>query len=169
MNEFLSDIGQSGWQLLALINDVLDLAKVEAGKIEFHAEPVDLRKFFWDIVHLQRAGANAQEISLTVEVDPTLTDVIVDPARLTQIVNNYLSNALKFTPKSGRITLRALPAGDDAFRIEDTGIGIAEADIGRLFVEFRQLEAGAAKVHSGTGLGLALTRRLVEAQAERWA
>ena len=166
VGEFLNDIVQSGWQLLALINDVLDLAKVEAGKLEFHPEKVDLRIIFGDIVHLQRAGAKAHQVSLAVEVDAKLAEVQVDPTRLTQIVNNYLSNALKFTPEGGTILLRAKPAGQRSFRIEveDNGIGIAEEDVGRLFVEFQQLEAGAAKKFAGTGLGLALTRRLVEAQ-----
>jgi len=90
----------------------------------------------------------------------------IDPARLKQVAYNYLSNALKFTPAGGSVALRIKPNGPDQFRleVEDSGIGIAPADLGRLFVEFQQLEAGAAKRHQGTGLGLALTRRLVEAQ-----
>jgi PAS domain S-box-containing protein len=164
--EFLTDIVQSGWQLLALINDVLDLAKVEAGKIDFHPEQVDIGELLQDVAHLQRTRARTSEISIAVEADPNLGEVETDPARMTQIINNYLSNALKFTPKGGRIVLRALPNGASGFRVEveDTGIGIAPEDISRLFVEFQQLEAGAAKTHSGTGLGLALTKRLVEAQ-----
>ena len=165
-NEFLGDIVRSGWQLLGLINDVLDLAKVEAGKMVFQPETVDLTKLLTETVHLHRTRAKAMSIAMDLELDRNLTPVQTDPVRLTQIVNNYLSNALKFTPKGGQITVRAGLSGDDDFRIEveDNGIGIAGEDLGRLFVEFQQLEAGAAKKHSGTGLGLALTRRLVEAQ-----
>src|SRR5262249_52973909 len=94
-----------------------------------------------------------------------LTGVVLDPARFKQIAYNYLSNALKFTADGGRVTIRLVP-DDDAFllEVEDTGIGISPADLERLFVEFQQLETGSAKRHQGTGLGLALTRRLVEAQ-----
>ena len=92
--------------------------------------------------------------------------VTLDPARLKQVLYNYLSNAIKFTNDGGHVQVRARPEGPDMFRleVEDDGIGIAENDLGRLFVEFQQLDAGAAKRHSGTGLGLALTKRIVEAQ-----
>jgi signal transduction histidine kinase len=91
---------------------------------------------------------------------------VLDAARLKQVLYNYLSNAIKFSPEGSRVTVRALPEGDRRFRleVEDTGIGVAPADIERLFVEFQQLDAGLNKQHQGTGLGLALTRRLVEAQ-----
>jgi CheY-like chemotaxis protein len=92
--------------------------------------------------------------------------VFVDRSRLKQVLYNYLSNAIKFTPERGRVTVRVTAEGDDHFRVDvgDTGVGIAAADLPRLFIEFNQLEAGAAKTHQGTGLGLALTKRLVEAQ-----
>ena len=164
--EFLGDIVRSGWQLLGLINGVLDLAKVESGKMAFKPEVVNVADSLTEIMRLQRTRAKTLGLEMALEVDPRLPEVRTDPVRLTQIVNNYLSNALKFSPKGSRITLRAMPSGPDAFRIEvqDNGIGIAVRDIDRLFVEFQQLEAGAAKKHAGTGLGLALTRRLVEAQ-----
>ena len=164
--EFLGDILSSGRHLLQLINDILDLAKVEAGKLEFRPEPVEIPRLVGEVVAILRTTAAHKQIRLDTQVDPSVATLTIDPARLKQVAYNYLSNALKFTPAGGSVTLRIKPNGPDQFRleVEDTGIGIPPADLGRLFVEFQQLEAGAAKRHQGTGLGLALTRRLVEAQ-----
>jgi signal transduction histidine kinase len=164
--EFLGDILTSGRHLLQLINDVLDLAKVEAGKLEFRPEPVEVPRLVGEVVAILRTTAAQKQIRLDTQVDASVAMLTLDPARLKQVAYNYLSNALKFTPTGGNVTLRIKPHGPEQFRleVEDTGIGIAAADLGRLFVEFQQLEAGAAKRHQGTGLGLALTRRLVEAQ-----
>ncbi|CAN5764655.1 hypothetical protein BH09PSE5_BH09PSE5_35990 [soil metagenome] len=164
--EFLGHIGSSGRHLLQLINDVLDLAKVESGKFEFYPVPVDLQAVIEDTVAVLGTGLARKKIDLLVDVDPTLTDLVLDPARLKQVLFNYLSNAIKFTPERGRIEVRAEAIDDGMFRIEveDTGIGIAEADVQKLFVEFQQLDGSFSKQHQGTGLGLALTRRLVEAQ-----
>ena len=103
---------------------------------------------------------------MTVDVDPALGRVHLDPMRLKQVLYNYLSNAIKFTPEGGRVALRVRPDGKKRFRIEveDTGIGIRPEDEHRLFIEFQQLDASTAKKFPGSGLGLALTKRLVEAQ-----
>jgi signal transduction histidine kinase len=95
-----------------------------------------------------------------------MTEVVADAAKLKQVLYNYLSNALKFTPDGGRVGVRVMAEGAEMFRleVEDTGIGIREDDIGRLFVEFQQLDASTAKKYAGTGLGLALTKRIVEWQ-----
>jgi PAS domain S-box-containing protein len=164
--EFLGDILTSGRHLLQLINDVLDLAKVEAGKLEFRPEKVDLAKLIGEVVAITRTTAAAKSITVATEIDAKVGEVVLDPNRFKQVAYNYVSNALKFTPDGGRVTVRTLAEGDASFRleVEDTGIGIEQADLPRLFVEFQQLDAGAAKRHQGTGLGLALTRRLVEAQ-----
>jgi signal transduction histidine kinase len=164
--EFLGDILSSGRHLLQLINDILDLAKVEAGKLEFRPEPVDIQRLVGEVIAILRTSAAHKQIRLDTQVEPGVATLMIDPARLKQVAYNYLSNALKFTPSGGNVTLRIRPEGAEQFRleVEDTGIGIAPVDLGRLFVEFQQLEAGAAKRHQGTGLGLALTRRLVEAQ-----
>jgi len=164
--EFLGDILSSGRHLLQLINDVLDLAKVEAGKLEFRPEPVTAAKLVGEVLAILRTTAAQKQIRMETQLDPSVAELTVDPARLKQVAYNYLSNALKFTPIGGSVTLRVKADGDSKFRLEvqDTGIGISPDDLGRLFVEFQQLEAGAAKRHQGTGLGLALTRRLVEAQ-----
>jgi CheY-like chemotaxis protein len=164
--EFLSDILTSGRHLLQLINDVLDLAKVEAGKLEFRPEAVEVARLVGEVVAILRTTAAQKQIRLETQLDHGVSTLTIDPARLKQVAYNYLSNALKFTPAGGSVVLRIKPDGPDQFRLEvqDSGIGIAPADLGRLFVEFQQLEAGAAKRHAGTGLGLALTRRLVESQ-----
>jgi signal transduction histidine kinase len=164
--EFLGDILTSSRHLHQLINDVLDLAKVEAGKLEFHPESVDVAKVVGEVRDILRSIAAAKRIRIEAKVAPGLGDVVLDPGKLKQVLYNYLSNALKFTPEEGRVTIRADPEGRDRFRIEveDTGIGIAPDDLKRLFVEFQQLDASTAKRYAGTGLGLALTKRLVEAQ-----
>jgi len=164
--EYLGDILTSGRHLLQLINDVLDLAKVEAGKLEFHPEAIELASIVGEVTAILRTTAATRRVRLDVRIDPSIGELTIDPARLKQVLYNYLSNALKFTPAGGAVTVRAVPEGLDVFRleVEDTGIGIAPADLGRLFIEFQQLDGGVAKRHGGTGLGLALTKRLVEAQ-----
>lgn len=165
-SEFLSDILVSGRHLLQLINDVLDLAKVEAGKLDFRPEPVDLARLLGEVTAIVRTTAANKHIAIATEVEPDARQVVIDPARFKQIAYNYISNALKFTNVGGRVTARVVAHTQDRFRfeVEDTGVGIALHDQPQLFIEFQQLEHGAAKRHGGTGLGLALTRRLVEAQ-----
>ena len=164
--EFLGDILTSGRHLLQLINDVLDLAKVEAGRLDFRPESVELGKLVGEVIAITRTSAAAKHIKVETELDPAVDHATLDPNRFKQVAYNYVSNALKFTPEGGRVVIRTLPEGDASFRleVEDTGIGIEQAELGRLFVEFHQLDGGASKRHQGTGLGLALTRRLVEAQ-----
>ncbi len=164
--EFLGDILASSHHLLQLINDVLDLSKVEAGKMDFHPEEVDLESLIDEVRRVLNIPATQKRIDVSTHVSPGSGHVVADPARLKQVLYNYLSNALKFTPEGGHVVVRVLPEHDGGFRfeIEDDGIGIAQHEIDRLFVEFQQLDAGASKHHQGTGLGLALTRRLVEAQ-----
>jgi PAS domain S-box-containing protein len=165
--EFLGDIVKSGRHLLELINDVLDLAKVEAGKLDFRPEAIDLEIIIAEVISIVRAISVAKSIRIDASVGPEVKEgIFLDPARLKQVLYNFLSNALKFTPAGGRVTVRALPHGEQSLllEVEDTGPGIAPEDIGLLFVEFQQLDAGKAKQHQGTGLGLALTRHLAEAQ-----
>jgi signal transduction histidine kinase len=164
--EFLGDILKSGRHLLQLINDVLDLAKVEAGKIEFRPERVDMAYLLDEVTAVLRGIAAVKRLRLETELDPELEELTLDPSRLKQVLYNYASNAIKFTADGGRIAIRVRPESSDAFRVEveDSGIGIASGDMGRLFVEFEQLDAGAAQNQGGTGLGLVLTKRIVEAQ-----
>jgi len=167
--EWLQHIASSGRHLLDMINDVLDLSKVEAGKMDFHPEPVDLAAIVDDVMATVAVLAGPRALSLTSSIAPELRGLVLDPARLKQVLLNYLSNAIKFTPPGGHIELRMLGEGPRLWRLEvaDTGPGIAPDRIGHLFVEFQQLDDGLTKRHQGTGLGLALTRRLVEAQGGR--
>jgi PAS domain S-box-containing protein len=165
--EFLGDIIKSGRHLLQLIDDVLDLAKVEAGKLEFRPEAIDLEMVIAEVLSIVRAISVAKNVRIDASIDPVLKQgILLDPARLKQVLYNFISNALKFTLAGGVVTVRARPHGEESLllEVEDTGSGIAPEDLERLFVEFQQLEAGTAKQHGGTGLGLALTRRLAEAQ-----
>jgi PAS domain S-box-containing protein len=164
--EFLGDILNSGRHLLQLINDVLDLAKIEAGKTDFRPESVDLGHLLDEVAAVLRGIAASKRMRVDVDVAADARELTIDPARLKQVLYNYVSNAVKFSPEGGRILVRGLPEGPHSFRVEveDNGIGIAPSQLGRLFVEFQQLDAGAAKKHAGTGLGLVLTKRIVEAQ-----
>jgi PAS domain S-box-containing protein len=161
--EYLGDVLASSKHLLQLVNEVLDLAKVESGKIEFVRQPVKIEPLLREVCDVLRILANEKRISIELDAGSVDT-VLTDPARLKQVAYNYLSNAIKFTSPGGMIQVRACWEGDGAFRIEveDNGPGIQEADIPRLFVDFQQLEQ--TPWHSGTGLGLALTKRMVESQ-----
>jgi PAS domain S-box-containing protein len=164
--EFLGHIATSGRHLLQLINDVLDLSKVESGKFDFFPEIVDMPALLKEVQDVLLTAIQRKGIRIVSEVDPSVSDLWLDPARLKQVLYNYLSNAIKFSNASGQIAVRVSAEGAEHFRIEveDEGIGISAADLPRLFSEFQQLDSGYSKQHQGTGLGLALTRRLVEAQ-----
>jgi len=164
--EFVGYIQSSGSHLLRLINDVLDLSKVEAGRLEFRPRPIELDAVISDVLAIHKTKTLMKRLDVQVSIDPAVRQAVLDPARLKQALYNYVSNALKFTPDGGTVFVRATPEGETMLRIEveDTGIGIADENFSKLFVEFQQLDQGAAKAHEGTGLGLALTRRIVEAQ-----
>jgi len=164
--EYLGDILTSAHHLLQLINDVLDLSKVEAGKLEFKPQAVNLQLVVEEVCEIVRTLAASKRIEMRSEIDPALSAIDADPRSLKQILYNYLSNALKFTPERGSVTIRGKAEDTERFRIEveDNGIGISASDTDRLFVEFEQLDSSAGKKYSGTGLGLALTRKIVEAQ-----
>jgi len=149
-----------------LINDVLDLARVESGRMEFNPEPVELSQLVEQVRMIVNNIAASKQISIESDISPQVENLLLDPARLKQVLYNYLSNAIKFTPAGGRITIRALPMDSDYFRLEvqDSGIGIPAERLGELFGQFVQLEPGLSKRHQGTGLGLALTKKIVEAQ-----
>jgi PAS domain S-box-containing protein len=164
--EFARTMLNSAQHLLRLINDILDLAKVESGKIELQPHHVVVRDLVNDVTTIIKGIAKQRNIRITIDVDPTVDVLHLDPIRLKQVLYNYLSNAIKFSREGGTVVLRVVPDGPDHFRIEvqDFGIGIRPEDFNRLFVEFQQLDSTTAKEFQGTGLGLALTKRIVEAQ-----
>lgn len=167
--EYLRDVLASAEHLLSLINDVLDLAKVEAGKLDFRPREVDVGDVIQEVVSILRPLAVAKRIQVDVEIRAELPQVVVDPSKLKQVLYNYLSNAIKFTPEAGRVKVGACLDGAVQFRIEvkDNGVGVRAEDLGKLFSEFQQLDPEVAKQYPGTGLGLALTKRIVEAQGGR--
>ena len=161
--EYLDGIAQSGRHLLALVNDVLDLAKIEAGKHDLALEPVGVLGVIEEALTGLVPLAHHRGVSVHVHVARGVREVRADPLRLRQIVYNLMSNALKFTDRGGSVTVSAR---DDGARIilavADTGIGIADGDLPRLFQAFEQLVTPSGDRPPGTGLGLALTRRLVD-------
>lgn len=160
---YANDILKSGQHLLSLINDVLDMAKIEAGKLTLHYEPVSLKEVCDDAARLMRGKALDAKLSLTVKA-ADMPDVEADHRGLRQVMLNLISNAVKFTPEGGNIVITVEPHGDDRARVAvtDNGIGIAAEDLGRLAKPFEQVEGQHSKTTQGTGLGLALTKALIE-------
>lgn len=162
--EYLNDILNSGRHLLQLINDVLDLSKVEAGKMELNFEPFSLSKSISEVCAVARPIAFKKNLAIFIDVEPEIEIVNLDQQRIKQVLYNLISNALKFTEEAGQICIHASKAGATSLKIsvKDNGIGIRTEDLKRLYLEFEQLEVGAARRYEGTGLGLALTKRIVE-------
>jgi signal transduction histidine kinase len=165
-SEYLDDILSSGTHLLALINDVLDLSKVEAGQVELEVAPFSLRETLERGVVMVRERAAQNGITLKLEQAPDVDIMSGDERRVRQIVFNLLSNAVKFTPAGGDVVIGSRRVGREVqVSVTDTGPGIASIDHARVFHEFQQTELGAQ--HEGTGLGLALSKRLVELHGGR--
>jgi PAS domain S-box-containing protein len=164
--EYLSYVLSSSRHLLQLINDVLDLAKVEAGRMEFFPEGFSIVTAIEDMCAVAKAIAQKKNIGIQVVVADDLETVTVDQQKFKQIVYNLLSNAVKFTDEGGQVEVIANRLDGQRFRlsVRDTGIGIKAEDLQRLFKEFEQLETGTDRRFEGTGLGLALTKKLVELQ-----
>ncbi|MET4682449.1 PAS domain-containing sensor histidine kinase [Brevundimonas faecalis] len=160
---YAADIHASGQHLLSLINDILDMAKIEAGKLTLHYEPVSLNGLCDDAIRLMRGKAMESGLGLAlVAAEPI--DVEADHRGLKQVLLNLISNAVKFTPEGGSVTVSLVRQGEDHVRVSvaDTGIGIAAHDLDRLAQPFEQVEGQHSKTTQGTGLGLALTKSLIE-------
>ncbi len=164
--EYLDDVLSSGRHLLQLINDVLDLSKVEAGKMELKPETFRLDKAVDEVCAVARAIAQKKRIEIQTTLSPELDTVTLDLQKFKQVLYNLLSNAVKFTHDAGNVEIRANGIGKNRFQIHivDNGIGIRREDFPRLFREFEQLDSGAARRYGGTGLGLSLTKKIVEFQ-----
>jgi signal transduction histidine kinase len=161
--EYLQDIHTSGRHLLSLINDILDLSKVEAGRMELELSTFNLPLAIENALTLVKERATSHSITLDLNVDEGLGDFVADERKIKQILLNLLSNAVKFTPEGGRVSVRALPAdGFVEISVSDTGIGIAPGDQEAIFEEFRQVGTNYAQKREGTGLGLTLARKFVE-------
>jgi signal transduction histidine kinase/HAMP domain-containing protein len=166
--EYLEDIHSSGRHLLSLINDILDLSKVEAGRMELELSTFDLPIAIENALTLVSERASRQSITLQRTVDGRLGEFVGDERKFKQILLNLLSNAVKFTPEGGRVAVRAaLANGVVEVSVSDTGIGIAPEDQEAIFEEFRQVGRYYAHKREGTGLGLTLTRKFVELHGGR--
>jgi len=168
--EYLSAIKMSGDALIVLINDILDLAKVDSGKMVFEKIPFKMNSSISAMLHLFETKILEKNLKLVVDYDKTIPEVLLgDPVRLHQIILNLVSNAVKFTTK-GKIyvSVRLLSNNDNnvgvQFSIKDTGIGISEEKIGKIFENFQQASSGTSRLYGGTGLGLAIVKQLVESQ-----
>jgi signal transduction histidine kinase len=167
-SEYVRDIHDSGQHLLSLINDILNLSKIEAGQLDLEPAAFSLPGAIDNALVLMKERALRRDVRLVDEVDPELGVVVADERKIKQVLLNLLTNAVKFTTAGGTVTLRARVMGA-GFRVsvEDTGVGISEADQGVIFDEFRQAKDDFARSQEGTGLGLSLSKRLVELHGGR--
>ena len=158
-------VPDSGQHLLALINDILDIAKIESGGMALRESEVPLERAIIDSVELMKQKATADGVALSCDVAAGLPAVFADARALRQVMLNLLSNALKFTPSGGTVTAFAYtePNGAIAFGVRDTGTGIAQADLDHVFEKFGQGRHDVAMAEKGTGLGLAIVRGLMRA------
>ncbi len=167
-HEYLSDIVTSGRHLLSLINDILDLSKIEAGRMELDASAFDLPAALEGCLTLVRERATRHGIAIELTVEARLGQIVADERKVRQVVLNLLSNAVKFTPEGGRVSVGAGRVdGAAEISVSDTGIGIAPEDREAIFEEFRQAGVDVARKREGTGLGLALARKFVELHGGR--
>lgn len=150
--------------LVDLVEDLLDVARIESGRLELHRGPVDVGALVEEVTGVLSGNAQAKGIALEIARDPRITVVESDPVRLKQILYNFISNAVKFTSDGGRVVVLVDRWGDDGFRlaVQDSGCGIRPEDLGRLFVEFGQFGPAPADGPRGAGLGLALSKSIAE-------
>ena len=161
--DYARDIHGAGSHLLSLINDILDLSKAEAGKLELHPEDVDMNGLIHEAARLMRGRAAEQDLRLSIYLAP-LPVLMIDRLRVKQVLLNMLSNAIKFTPEGGQVTVEAEcdGSGDIVICVRDTGIGIAADQLPQVFQPFQQIESAMSRKYQGTGLGLSLVKSLME-------
>jgi signal transduction histidine kinase len=162
-SDYARDIHNSGRHLLDLINDILDLSKLEAGKMALHEADVALRTVIDDCVTLVRDQAERGSIVLVTEVEPSLPRLRCDERALKQVLLNFLSNAIKFTPRGGEVRMTVRRAsGGIAIAVSDSGIGMNEDEVAVALAAFGQIDSKLARKHQGTGLGLPIAKSLIE-------
>jgi two-component system cell cycle sensor histidine kinase PleC len=168
---YADDIHKSGQHLLSIINDILDLSKIEAGRYQLHVEPVDLDETFEDCARLVRERAENAGLQVVRRIDPATPHLLADKRAVKQILINLLSNAIKFTPQGGEVTLAAQPAGAGwvSLSVSDTGIGIPPEQIDNALSAFGQVDNPFTRSQEGTGLGLPIVKSLVELHAGQFS
>jgi len=168
--KYVNNISVSGKHLLELINDILDLSKVEAGKMELHYSEFSVDSVFDEVKATLFPLAQAKSLEISFVVGPDFGDIHADRSRLIQILYNLVSNAIKFTPEGGRVSVYCKKSGSRAlFSVTDTGIGISSEDLKKLFQPFTQIDSSSARQYCGTGLGLALVKKIVNLhQGDIW-
>jgi PAS domain S-box-containing protein len=161
--EYLKDVHASGSHLLQLINDVLDLAKIESGKAELSIETFEVAQVVEGVINTLKPIADKKKVEISQSLSPEVETVCIDKNKFRQILYNLLSNAIKFNRSGGKVSI-VLSAHDEKFklRVIDTGMGIAKENLKKLFIPFVQLDSGTARQHEGSGLGLVLTKNIVE-------
>jgi CheY-like chemotaxis protein len=156
-------IFRSAQRLTDLINDLLDVSQLEAGRVEIQPRPTDVQQATDQVTAVVRVAAHSKQIRITSELPPDLPAVVADPTRLHQILVNLLGNAVKFTPPGGSVRVYGGAHKDQVWvAVEDTGVGIARDELARIWDPFYQVESPMRRRHGGSGLGLAIVRRLVE-------
>lgn len=161
--DYAGDIRSSGTHLLSIINDILDISKAEAGKLQLEEEPIDPVEALNRSMRMFRQRASEIGVDLSFRVRDDIPWIIADPRLFNQVAINLTSNALKFTPEGGRVWIEIGidPSGNFTLKVRDTGIGIKEADMKRVFEPFVQVENAMSRTHQGTGLGLPLVRKIM--------
>ena len=169
--EYAQDIHHSGSHLLDIINDILDMSKIEAGKLELREGTVELSELARDCLHLIQQRALAGNVEAVIEAAPESINVYADPIRLKQVLLNLLTNAIKFTPAGGRVTVGfgVQDDGEVALSVGDSGIGMSAAEVETALQPFRQVDSALSRKYEGTGLGLPLVKVLVELHGGRLA
>jgi len=161
--EYIDDIHRSGLQLLALIDDLLDLSRIDAGKVALFEQEVSLLRVITEAHRMVDLEARKSGVKIVIDLPPKLSDVRGDELRIKQIVLNLLSNAIKFTPEGGIVTVKAQQSASGLrLEVNDTGIGIAEADLPKVLERFDQVDSKHSRKHKGFGLGLPLVKQLIE-------
>ncbi|MCX7661818.1 MAG: ATP-binding protein, partial [Candidatus Omnitrophica bacterium] len=168
--EFLNIIYKDATRLANLIEDLLDLSKIESGKMKMHFEALDLRPIVESALNILENNIKEKKLSVTIDISEDLPKVLIDEKRILQVFLNLLDNAVKYTPQNGRINIRAYPA-DEYVQVEisDTGIGIPEKDLPRIFERFYRVDKARSRELGGTGLGLSIVKHIIKAhKGEIW-